>query len=305
MRKQIQSYLTFSRKELNGILVLFVIIALILSFPYAYRLFDKPETYDLESFRREIDAFKSSAVSSRKNYILGRERIGEPMLRPNYFTFDPNTLSETGWLQLGLSKKQARVIRNYVNKGGKFYKPEDLRKIYSIREEQYHKLKAYVHISALEEKRHVYRQADRGVSRTSTKAEPILVELNAADSAQLDALRGIGPAFASRIIRYRNRLGGFHTIEQLREVYGMDSIRYAQLAAQVSIDRSLLNRYDINTVRFEQLRTCPYLSYKQISAIIQYRRQHGNYANATDLRKVIILNEEIIRKIEPYLVFEQ
>jgi competence protein ComEA len=304
MRKQTQSYLTFSRKELNGILVLFVLIALILSFPYAYRLFDKAETYELKSFQKEIAAFKSSGVSTGKKYSRTRERMKERESRPDYFTFDPNTLSESGWLQLGLSPRQARVVRNYVSKGGKFYTPEDLSKIYSIRKEQYHQLKAYIRISATVSKHPPSQQTMPAVSGASRIAEPELVELNAADSAELDGLRGIGPAFASRIIRYRDRLGGFHSSEQLREVYGMDSLRYVQLAAQVSIDRSVLVRHNINTATFEQLRTYPYLSYKQINAIIQYRRQHGNYASATDLRKVLILNEEIIRKIEPYLVFE-
>ncbi len=305
MRKQTQSYFTFSKKELNGILVLLVLITLILSFPFCYRLLDEPETYDLDSYRKEIAEFKASAVSTKGNHRPIREKIEERELQPDYFTFDPNTLSQSGWLRLGLSQKQARVIHNYISKGGKFYKPEDLRKIYSITEEQYTSLKSYIRIASGTTGHPAYRKPGHQQTWTAKMPELVMVELNAADSTEMERIRGIGPAFASRIIRFRNRLGGFHSKEQLREVYGMDSLRYVQLAGQVSVDVSLINKLNINTATFEQLRTHPYLSYKQINAIIQYRRQHGHYTSASDLKKVLILNEEIIRKIEPYLAFDQ
>ena len=131
-----------------------------------------------------------------------------------------------------------------------------------------------------------------------------VIELNTADSAKLTGLPGIGPSFARRIVTYRNRLGGFIRKEQLKEVFGMDDDRYSELASQVSVDASHIQKIHINKVDFDGLSHFSYLTFKQMNAIIQFREQHGEYASLDDMRNIAILNDEILRKIEPYLVFK-
>lgn len=92
-------------------------------------------------------------------------------------------------------------------------------------------------------------------------------------------------------------------MEQLKEVYGIDSVKYEQIKDQISLNSGMIIQISINSATFEILRKHPYLSYKQMNAILQYRRQHGNFKTAEELKKVAILNEEIIRKIEPYISF--
>ena len=305
MIKQVISYFSFSKKELNGILVLLFFVSLILAFPFCYRIFDEPEQYDLTQFQEEIATFRASAFTRKKNYPSFRDQIEVRILDPVYFKFDPNTAFPSDWQKLGLSQKQIKVVRNYLSKGGKFYKKEDLRKIYSISEKQYSSLEPYIQITM--DKPGFINQRKLTESKDySRKVEKtiLVVELNIADSAMLDQLRGIGPAFASRIIRFRDRLGGFYRKEQLMEVYGMDSLRYAQLEKQIVVEASSIKKLPINAATFDELRHHPYLTFKQINALIQYRKQHGFYASTDDLRKVLILNEEIIRKIEPYLSFD-
>jgi DNA uptake protein ComE-like DNA-binding protein len=305
MIKQLISYFSFSKKELNGILVLLFLVFLILSVPFCYRILDEPEQYDLIQFQKEIASFKASAIIGRRNHPFLRERIDERVFDPDYFKFDPNTASPSDWQKLGLSQKQIKVVRNYLSKGGKFYRSEDLRKIYSITEQQYRGLEPYIQI--VQNKTYVSKERVQQSKKEYAKRpenNAIQVELNLADSAMFDQLRGIGPVFASRIIRFRNRLGGFYKKEQLMEVYGMDSLRYAQLEKQIVVDASSIKKLNINTATFDEVRSHPYLNFKQINAIIQYRKQHGIYASADDLKKVLILNEEIIRKIEPYLSFD-
>ena len=130
-----------------------------------------------------------------------------------------------------------------------------------------------------------------------------MVELNSADSAALETVNGIGPAFASRIIKYRSRLGGFNSKEQLREVYGIDSAKYQALQSQVNVDAGSIQKININTAQFGDLKKNPYLSFKQMNALIQYRKQHGNYSSVADLRKVLILNDEVLARLAPYLSF--
>ena len=139
----------------------------------------------------------------------------------------------------------------------------------------------------------------------SNKLKPgLTIELNAADSAQLTTVRGIGASFAIRVIRYRNRIGGFYKKEQLMEVYELDSTKYAGIKDQLTVNPSLVIKVNINTISFASLRQSPYLSYKQASAIIEYRTQHGSYNSIDDVGNVAIITPDVLHKIEPYIKFK-
>lgn len=131
-----------------------------------------------------------------------------------------------------------------------------------------------------------------------------VIELNSADTTKLTELNGIGSSFARRIISYRDRLGGFYKKEQLKEVFGLDSEKYAGLQLQVSVDPSKISKIHINAVTFEGLSRFPYLSFKQMNAIIQFREQHGEYESMSDLGNVAILDQATLQKIKPYITFK-
>jgi competence ComEA-like helix-hairpin-helix protein len=291
----LRSFFNFSKKELNGIFFLFLLILVILVSPWFYRKHSKQQVYDLETFKLEAANFKNSEI---RVYHLSNKKEA---VKAVYFEFDPNSIGDNEWLKLGFSIKQIRVINNYIAKGGKFYKKEDLKRIYSISEAQYALLEPYIRIVATYTANKFAK--DEKAARSNNQIPRSLIELNLADSLSLLTVRGIGPAFASRIIRYRDRLGGFYTKEQLKEVYGIDSHKYSQIQGQFSIDAALIQKINLNTAGFDQLKKHPYLTYKQMNAIIQYRQQHGYFQSIEDLNKVAILNKEIIRKIEPYFAF--
>lgn len=301
LKNLLRSYLSFSRKELNGIFVLFVLILLVILSPRLYPLFLKDQKFDFDRFKMEAEDFRAAAAKIEIPQVKINKEAYKSSARPVYFNFDPNVLSESNWLKLGLSHKQIQVIRNYELKGGKFFRKEDLKKIYSISEKQYSMLEPFIKIGntdVLSGKKTVkanYKSA--GISENTLRP---IIEINAADSLELERIRGIGPAFASRIIRFRKRIGGFYRKEQLLEIYGMDSLKYDQLKDQIQVNSGLITKLNINTFTFDEIRHHPYLNYKQMNAIIQYRTQHGSYKSIDDLRKIAILNEEIIRKIEPY-----
>jgi len=219
------------------------------------------------------------------------------------FAFDPNTLDLFGWQQLGFSTSQAKSILKYRSKGGRFYKKEDLKKMYVVSAQMYLRLSPYIKVVSLKEQIH---QNKSYVDHKAINAQKTLkiIELNHADTASLVEVHGIGPAFARRIIQYRTRLGGFYRKEQLLEVFGLDSLKYEEVKAQLSVDGSLVKKININTASVEDFKNHPYIRYKQVNALIQYKKQHGNYSNIEDLKKVAILTPELIGRLAPYLSFE-
>ncbi len=261
--------------------VLVVIILFVLAAPYIYKKLYPATVTDFKDFERAVALL---------NVNGGNIKSEDKAINPVMFAFNPNGLSTVKWKQLGLSDKQIITIKNYEAKGGHFYKAEDIKKIYAITAADYARLAPHIKIP--------------GATYTNNKAKPgVIIEINTADSARLTKIHGIGPAFAKRIIEYRNRLGGFLNKEQLKEVYGIDAEKYSQIKDQVDINTKRISKIKINEVDFEGLRRFPYLTNKQTNAIIQYRKQHGNYQSVTDMQNIVILDAIILRKIEPYIVF--
>jgi competence protein ComEA len=280
MKTQFKNYMSLTKKEWNGMVVLLVLIALVLAAPYAYQRFHKDNTINVTEFNAAV------AQLNKANPQANQLSDGGKAQNVALFKFNPNTSTAADWQKLGLTAKQAAIIKNYTAKGGRFRKAEDLKKIYGLTKVDYARLAPFIIIA--EEK----------------AADNVVVELNSADSAKLTSVEGIGPGFAKRIIYYRERLGGFASKEQLKEVYGLDELKYKEVAGQLKVDAGRIRKININTITFDKLRLMPYLDYKQVNAIIEYRKQHGNYTSIADIENIAIIDDGILRKIEPYLVFK-
>lgn len=305
MLSAVKNYFAITKKQWNGMLFLAALILIVLLAPDVYQLLKKPKQVDFSRIK-EAQKVLAEATEEQPTYDRKYDKadyskhasFNEVKLKAEYFAFNPNHLPDELWKKLGLSERQVKVIKNYESKGGKFYKKEDLQKIYSVTPEDYARLSPYIDIPE--------RKFSKDFSDKAPvyKSKPtIMVEINHADSAQLTEIKGIGPAFATRILKYRTRLGGFYKKTQLLEVYGLDSAKYEEIVKQVEIDASGIIKININTCGFDDLKRNPYLNFKQMNAIIQYRKQHGNFKNSGDLKNVAILNEETIYKLEPYFSY--
>ncbi|MCU0371500.1 MAG: helix-hairpin-helix domain-containing protein [Bacteroidales bacterium] len=131
--------------------------------------------------------------------------------------------------------------------------------------------------------------------------EPVMIELNSADSTSLLALTGIGPSYAGRIIKYRDRLGGFYIKEQLMEIKGMDSIRFNQFRDQVAIDTAQIRKIDLNTVTFKDLLRHPYFEYYLVKAIFQKKDEIKAFDSVSQLKDIPVMYGELYQKISVYL----
>ena len=299
MRIWLNKNFGFSKGEFNGLLFLVFIILVLKAIPIIYNAC-KPVQKDDPNLLSQIQ--KISIIDQKYTNTV-RNEIENPSDKKTakLFKFDPNTLDVDGWQTLGLSLKQSQSIINYTKKGGKFYKAEDLKKMYTISPKMYAKLLPYINIA--DQHSGFSKKYTPFEKKEYVKKAPVIVDINKADSAQLDEIKGIGGAFANRIIKYRERLGGFYKKEQLLEVYGLDADKYAEIESQISMSSVPLKQVNLNTATFNDLKSNPYLSYKQINAIIQYRKQHGNYSSIEDLNKIVILNQQVIDKIAPYISF--
>ena len=138
--------------------------------------------------------------------------------------------------------------------------------------------------------------------QTQYPKKSLSFELNTADSLDLVQLYNIGPVIARRILKYRSLLGGYVRKEQLREVYGIDSARYNDIAPHLTVDPSRITPIDINTADIDRLKRHPYLDYYQAKAIIRLREEKGAYAGVRDILNIPIIDSETFTRIEPYLI---
>ncbi|MDF2187396.1 helix-hairpin-helix domain-containing protein [Paraflavitalea sp. CAU 1676] len=252
------------------------------------------------------------------------------------FPFDPNTLAVEGWIQLGVRARTAATIQRYLAKGGRFRAVTDIYKIYGLKKEEADRLVPYVRIpvgtnmdrfagsemvaglpagkTRGEGNRGTSGTGGRGAFRdgrgsgqdlsygryTKPSGTPV-IDINTADTTAFIALRGIGPALAGRIVRFREKLGGFHRMEQVGETYGLPDSTFISITPYLQCISPVLRTIDINNASFEALDAHPYISRQQAGAIVRYREQHGPYQSVDQLLQITILSPEGLDKIRPYL----
>ncbi|SCM55326.1 putative protein {ECO:0000313/EMBL:CEA16961,1} [Petrimonas mucosa] len=126
--------------------------------------------------------------------------------------------------------------------------------------------------------------------------------LNSADTADWKRIPGIGSVFANRIVKYQNLLGGFVSVEQLREVYGIDDELFLRISPYIQADDNY-SKLQINRMEFRELLKHPYLNYRQVQAIVNLRKKRGKIASINELAMLDEFTSEDIFRIEPYLEF--
>lgn len=296
MKPWLKSYLHYSALERVGVIALAICsLLLILSF-YFMPLFVNSE----ESLKDDTQLV-AAWTTYKQNHIDAAATSNEyhNTIAIKLFPFDPNTLDSNGYLQLGLKPKTVHLLLNWRRKGKVFYQKEEFSKLYTLSEEQYKQLEPYIIIASND-----HNSSYEKKNFPNTPSIPDHININTADSATLVCLKGIGPFYAHKLIEKRNALGGYITFEQLKEAYHFPDTTFAMLQEKIIIEPNAIHKININSVDIETLKDHPYIREKMAKNIILYRDAIKQFEKMEQLRQVPLMNEEIYRKIAPYLTLE-
>ena len=324
----VADYFSFTKKERTGIITLLVLILICIIVPFLFPFFIAPKTNSSKLLQASLDSLNiQQAVNTSNRYQTRETEEGNfqqqrepsekkwdaPKLKAELFAFDPNTIDAEGWRRLGLREKTITTIHNFVAKGGKFYKPTDIGKIWGLHEDEVERLLPHVHIKSMastasypekrEYEKKPYPAFEKKVyGKPSYKLSPI--DINTADTTAFIALPGIGSKLAQRIISFREKLGGFYAVSQVGETFGLPDSTFQKIKNRFVVSDKMVHLININTATMEALKAHPYVRYALANAIFQYRSQHGNYASITDIKKIVLVTEELFVKLAPYLTVD-
>ena len=145
----------------------------------------------------------------------------------------------------------------------------------------------------------------RSIMHPVSVDQPEPVDLNRADSIQLLRLPGIGPVFSGRIIRYRNLLGGYSSVHQLTEVYGLSRETYQRVRGAILIDTAAIRRLGMNGSSFSDLLRHPYLDFEDVKALVRYRDFSGRIGSLQEIRENHLLGDSTLDRMIPYMDFDR
>lgn len=282
-------WLYFNRKEIIGLLIWSILIFVILIIIHFY---PNPQSAKIELIGTQSAQESNNINSKTKTKMIS-----------------PSNASLEDLISIGFPKYIANNLLKYRSKGGKIKTKEDVLKLYGMNDSILNVVLPNLILSNTQNKNfdeftinNTYGEPDYlTLPKSKFSYKEVSLNLNLADSIQLTQVYGIGKTFASRIVKYRQKIGGFHSIEQLKEVWGLDS-SFDQIAPQLFVDsKTPLRPIFVNRYNFDDLAIHPYIRYKTAKAIVNFRNQHEKFKNKQDLQLIHLISDSLYQKLEPYI----
>lgn len=306
MKKQRKIYFLLTAEQWLGVVLL---AALVIGTLIAVKHF-QPEK------KVEVSWTNDSTQTAFANHQAKEDSIRKSQWKKKYpreaieirmQDFDPNTVDSSTLVHLGLKPWQAKNMMKYRAAGGKYRKAEDLKKLYGMTDSTYQALAPYIRI-AREEKDSlrvdsVYTHTD-SLPKWPEKKDTIL-NLRTADTTELKMIRGIGSYRAKQIVRYREQLGGFVSVEQLLEVTGMEDLEADSILQHFVLDSVTVQQMNVNQDGVQRLAQHPYLRFEQAKALYELRRKKIRLHSIQDLEAIECIDAKTLEKIAPYLNFDK
>lgn len=302
LQKWVINTFGFSKSETNGSLILVGLVILVAIIPRLFLNTQKTTEVSAEADKITLHEWYSSIEFSPVEEFeqpQDTESFSQPKL--NLKTFDPNAVTLQELESMGIPQYVANNLINYHNAGGSYRIKSDMQKIYGMNERLYARLESFVLLPdklPTKIKEQVHSEID------TWKAEPAKglksIAINSATAKELEAIKGIGPTLSQRIIKYRDLLGGFHSQDQLHEVYGLSNEVIEEINNIIVID-SINTTVNINAIDLKSLSAHPYISYPLAKAIINYRTVHGPFEEKSGLKRIKIVSDSLYNKLSPYI----
>ena len=301
VKNWLRSWFTFGRKDRLGLLALFVLILVVYALPRFFRRPPAPPRPLEPAVATVIDSVRKQAPI--QPVYEARERYRAAGAPGERFPFDPNTLDEAGWVRLGLRPKTAATILRYRAKGGRFRRPEDLQKIWGLPPGFYENVKDLIRLETPAVSKEFTDSRRPAPAPYPERRSPSPVAINSADTTAWIALPGIGGKLAARIVAFREKLGGFASVEQVAETYGLRDSTFQLIRPYLRLDGGV-RQIDLNTASLDILKDHPYIRWNGARAIVAYREQHGKFTSADELRKINLFDEATVSRLLPYVRVE-
>lgn len=301
-----KDFFYFSLSERRAIYVLLVLIAVLV---VAIVWTPAPEVQSVNVVAEADSLVLSQKYNEEQKSFTKKERIQEEVsivLTP----FDPNLADSIEFLRLGLPSYVIKNVIKYRQKGGRFSTPESFARIYGLTEAKFKELQPYIYISEEFIKKPNRKKSAQERPKREEKVdslqkpfkypEGMLVDVNTADTTELKKIPGIGSGIARRIVAYRNRLGGFYTLEQLNEVEFVT----ADLLKWFKLEGDSVRKLPINRVGLDKLRAHPYINFYQAKVIVEYRRKKGEITSLSQLALYEEFTEKDLKRLSAYISFD-
>lgn len=303
MNKRKRIYFVMTAEQWLGVVVLVVLLVGTLMVVKRFQPPKEDETVWVnDSTKSQFADYQEKQDSIRKaQWRRQRDTIAIRME-----VFDPNTADSSTLVHLGFKPWQAKNMVKYRAAGGKYRKPEDLKKLYGMTDSMFQALTPYIYI-AREEVDSVAVDSLRkdSLPRWEEENKDTILNLRTADTVELKMIHGIGSYRARQIVRYREQLGGFVSVEQVLEAKGMENVDADSLLAHFWIDSVKIEPMNVNSVGVQRLSRHPYLRFEQAQAIYELRRKKIRLDSIQQLQQIECISAETLEKIAPYLNFDK
>lgn len=287
-----QNPIHFSKRSRRAIVIFTITMIVVVLIPRFYFLINPPQKFTFSQTPFQKEHYKNIEFKKRKKkqYFKKSSKFTVPPTK-----FDPNKYSEAEWVKLGMSQKQAGIILKFGKRG--FYSEEDLKRVFVISDKFYEIIKD----SLVFPEKPAYSKFEKSTFEVKKLAK---IEINTASEEELLGVKGIGPFFAKQIVKKRLELGGFISKEQLLEVWKFDQEKLDIIAPNISVNPNLIQKININTASVELLKAHPYIRWNIANSIVKMRAQIGTFKKIEELKKSVLITDEVFEKLKPYVTVE-
>jgi len=299
MNENLKDYFHFSKSEKHGALFLLIIILILIIFPYFYDFYSNDKIAENQDFEKEIQLFAQSIQVTEKPEFKNRldQYIIERYDSINLFFFDPNNTSAESFKKLGFTEKQIKTIKNYVQKGGKFFIKDDFRKIYGIRHQQYQIVKPYILLPDESKNESSFDGKTESKTESDQLNSVFVFDPNTATDDDFKKL-GLSVANISTIRNYQKKIGKFKSKEDFKKIYGIAPDKLNQLEPYIFITQSdeaikEIKKVDINSATAGELEDIKGIGKYSADAILRYRDKLGGYIRIEQLMEIKNISSEM------------